>query len=232
MASIFKNKFLSKAGQKERLKNAADVIKSAFDFNKNTKVVANIKNKPLKKVTEAIANNPYTAAAVAAGGVVGGKALLGSGAKTAAGAASAAKASAAASSKSLLGGGLRKALPYGAAALGGAFLFRGSSPDVNPEQISNPFQALDAAQGGQRVEAPRFPIDAGETGSYINGNENFIDQRKQIYTHSYSLNKAANVPQQVLTPQLHNLPSQTAEATAQTDWLPLALIGGAVLLFK
>lgn len=63
--AVFKNKFFSKAGQIERLKNVAGVIKAPFTGGK---VVANTKSSIVNKGLSAVANNPLTTAFV--GGTV------------------------------------------------------------------------------------------------------------------------------------------------------------------
>lgn len=60
--AVFKNKFFSKAGQIERLKNVAGVLKAPFTGGKN---VANVKNATVKKVLEAVSNNPIKTALAA-----------------------------------------------------------------------------------------------------------------------------------------------------------------------
>lgn len=63
--AVFKNKFFSKAGQIERLKNVAGVIKAPFTGGK---VIANTKSSIVNKGLSAVANNPLTTAFV--GGTV------------------------------------------------------------------------------------------------------------------------------------------------------------------
>jgi hypothetical protein len=63
--AVFKNKFFSKSGQVERLKNIAGVIKAPFTGGR---VVSNTKNKTVNKVLEMVSNNPLKTAFV--GGTV------------------------------------------------------------------------------------------------------------------------------------------------------------------
>lgn len=63
--AVFKNKFFSKAGQIERLKNVAGVIKAPFTGGK---VIANTKSIIVNKGLAAVANNPLATAFV--GGTV------------------------------------------------------------------------------------------------------------------------------------------------------------------
>lgn len=81
--SIFENKFFSVAGQKERLTNVVNVLKSSLNpFDKN-KVVANVENKTAKAALEFVANNPYTTAGLATGATAIIKAPVAAAAKVA-----------------------------------------------------------------------------------------------------------------------------------------------------
>lgn len=69
MMGIFTNPFFSVAGQVERLKNVAATLNAAFNPFSQEKVVANVENKTLKTALETVANHPYLAAGVVAGGI-------------------------------------------------------------------------------------------------------------------------------------------------------------------
>jgi len=62
--AIFKNKFLSKAGQKERIANVKNTLASALT---GKGVQANTKSEKLNKVLSKAASNPFTTALVVAG---------------------------------------------------------------------------------------------------------------------------------------------------------------------
>lgn len=62
--AIFKNKFFSKEGQKERLTNVVNVLKASITGS--DKVVANVSNPVVKKTVETVANKPFTTAAAVA----------------------------------------------------------------------------------------------------------------------------------------------------------------------
>jgi len=64
--SIFQNKFLSVAGQKERLKNVVQTIKSAVT---GSGVQSNIKSNVVNKVLSTAASHPFITAGVAAAGI-------------------------------------------------------------------------------------------------------------------------------------------------------------------
>lgn len=127
MASIFQNKFFSKAGQKERIINVGKTLNAAFNPLSKDKVVANTNNKTVNKILETTANHPYITAGVAAAGVT------------------AIKAAPAILSKSALpagiaGSGSRIATPllYGGAGLLAGSLFSGSGGSKTGDQTTNP----------------------------------------------------------------------------------------------
>jgi hypothetical protein len=70
--SIFSNPFFSIAGQVERISNVGAVLNAAFNPFSKTTVQANVSNPILKTGLETVANHPYIAAGVVAGGAAVG----------------------------------------------------------------------------------------------------------------------------------------------------------------
>jgi len=226
--SIFTNKFFSSAGQKERLRNVAETVKSAFDFNKNTKVVANVKSPTLKKALEITSNNPYATAGVATAGVMAGKALLRANtiASTLSTGSSASKGASVGSSllknKYLVGGVVGLA---GGALLSGNLRGGGSTPQtVTPTQTNEPTQ--------NTIQEP------------TQDNRTWIDQRNYSRTLIRDSPNAqvSQTPSNILTPsQISNqqptqdfTPTQETTASASNNNLliPALIIGGSLFLKK
>jgi len=79
---IFKNKFLSIAGQKERLTNVVDVLKQSLNPFSKAKPVANVSNPTLKSALEFVAAKPYSTALAVATGAGAARAVAAAPAKT------------------------------------------------------------------------------------------------------------------------------------------------------
>jgi len=82
---VFRNKFFSLAGQKERLTNVKDVLSIAINPFSKDRVKANVKNRTGKAALEFVANNPFTTAGLATPIGLTGKSIAASGLKATAG---------------------------------------------------------------------------------------------------------------------------------------------------
>lgn len=225
----FTNRFFSIAGQRERISNVGQTLKAAVTLRG---VQANTGNRTTDTILSAAASNPYLTAFIpAAAKVAAGGAAVGS-AKVAAGGAAAAKTSAAAKAASLgaakTGGLLRTGALIGGGLLAGSLLNKGGSQTQEPTQDLNPFQEV-----GQTQEIETNPYqtgDLGDTGAWIRGDGNIIDQRKFLRQEQPTLLYPFQTAQPI---QQTSAQQETGQSATNTDWLMVALVGaGAYLLLK
>lgn len=180
---MFQNKFFSLAGQKERLANVGNVLKTVINPFSKARVVANVRDSTLKTVLEAGANNPYTTALIGASAYTAVKALpaLGKAGVLRGGSKVAAKTTAKAAAKTaakISTKGIVKAGVIGTGILGGAYLAKNVAEGVgqrvsgvstieipNPEDPSgDPIKIVSPA--GAIPPAVTYSIDP-ETGQEV-----------------------------------------------------------------
>jgi len=137
MANAFSNKFLSIAGQKERLSNVGKVLGIATGvYNPTkTKIQANTKSKVVNYALETVANHPYAAAGVVASAstIYKNAPAISSIMTKSAGSSIATGTKIGLSSGALIGAGL-----IGASVLGGTKSTSNPIQDINPKQ--DPYQ--------------------------------------------------------------------------------------------
>ena len=245
--AVFKNKFLSTAGQKERIGNVGKVLGIATGvYNPNKQTLVTAKGK--KNAITTIASHPFMTAGVVAGGItaLGGK-ITASGTLTK-GSINLLKSSSARASRitssipTTAGAGAslsRSLLPVAVGIGAGAVIFgkgRGGSGGSGTGGTGSNIIDQTPQQDTSSIAQP-FKKDTGsliDNPSINSGRDTFYNTRKRLsqdqYTYSYA------VPYQ----DTSSSPLATGGAgtggeggSSGTDWVMIALIvGGAYLLSR
>lgn len=228
--AIFKNKFLSKAGQKERLTNVVKTINAAFNPLSKDKVIANTPSKTANKVLETVANHPYVTAGIVAGGITAAKNIPQM--------AVAVKGSAATTTGAYSIGKTAIATGLGGLALGS--LLSGGGKATTGDQITKPqqFPSINPQPKQDTNQNPTInPNQTGGNPFNLSGNDNYV-----LYNYRQSQDTTSNytayaLPNQVtpsnLTASQETTPSQSATSESGTNWLTIAAIAaGAYILLK
>lgn len=213
MSSIFKQPFLSIAGQKERIVNVGKTINAAFNPLSKDKVVANTSNKTVNKALQTVANHPYATAGVIAAGVTAVK-----------------------YAPSIMTGTGKAALPTIAAktgsnmipliAAGGAGLVAGSL-----------FGSGKATTGDQYTNPTQTPTQTTNTSQDTIYGDNYSYQyltAGRDITGSPSVDFAQSPTQNVLPTQSayqDTTPSQSATTESGTNWILIAAIAAGAYIF-
>jgi len=225
MASIFKNKFFSAAGQKERLTNVAQTLSVAvtgktLQGEKDKIVTSSGKS----NILTAAANHPFITAGVATAGIYAAGAVAGSassGSAAAAAGSTAAKTALTTKAASIGSVGL-----VGLGAAAGAIL--AGAGKQTTDQTTNPQQITTPSQSTPTTVTPTVNPDQG--GDIITpGNYNRIYANRT--TTSNISTETYNYPSQETTPT--QSVSQAATQSQEGSWIiPAAIIGAAFILSK
>lgn len=208
MSKIFQNKFLSVAGQKERIANVGNTLKAAVTLRG---VQSNTGNKTVDTVLSAAASNPYlTAAPIAASKLIAGKAAV------------------AGSSKTLFSSGaLKTAGLVGAGAIGASLLRSGTRQVQQPTQTTSPVQELNQDQFNQTN--PNQSGEQGDSWADIMGDNNRVYQNRYLRQEQPVIFQ----PLQNAQPTQTTSPKQeTGQSSSDNGLMTALLVGVGVYLLS